>query len=247
MGIRRLVVYALLSTATSCVMVDPNLMVEKVEIRPSSPTSSRTGPVFEKNYALGTPCFASVGQPVVKVKEYYIVNTSTPYMKPTKDMALKVGAFGTQTPISAGQDCHVVGTAVLDNVSYTVVDLGSRLPRILVSPNDVVHDKGLHYDNSLVAVHITPPDVAFVSSPHAETGTEAGARNFELLYSGGDSDSIRFLYREFTPDDLARASFFQDLSYSRSQDVAWFQSIKLRIEQATNEGIRYTVLEDGLN
>lgn len=66
------------------------------------------------------------------------------------------------------------------------------------------------------------------------------------MYSGTDGKSMRLVYREYTPDDMARAAFFQDVTYEQNSKIIQFRKIKISVHEATSQSIKYTVLEDGL-
>ncbi|MAK63733.1 MAG: hypothetical protein CMF75_03160, partial [Maricaulis sp.] len=54
-------------------------------------------------------------------------------------------------------------------------------------------------------------DVGLIESERRNVA--ADGQNFEIIYSGMGSGSIRLNYREFTNNDMARQAFFQELSY----------------------------------
>ncbi len=65
----------------------------------------------------------------------------------------------------------------------------------------------------------------------------------ELLYLGGDANSIQLGYREFK-NDFARAAFNQDLKYDISSDkVVGFKGSRFEIQKATNVGLRVKVIK----
>lgn len=73
-----------------------------------------------------------------------------------------------------------------------------------------------------------------------------GDNNFELLYGGINNVTISFMYREYTWNDLARPSFFQNLVYETGAKEIRFKDFKIEVLELTNEKIVYRVLEDRL-
>ena len=73
----------------------------------------------------------------------------------------------------------------------------------------------------------------------------AGFTNFELIYTGRNAQSLTFLYREYTPNDMAKPAFYQTLTYSADSKTLRFKKIRLGIDEATDERLVYRVLEDG--
>jgi hypothetical protein len=70
--------------------------------------------------------------------------------------------------------------------------------------------------------------------------------NYELVYLGVDKDTLRIAYREYTDKNLARASFFQDLTYKVSDKKIRFKNLEMIIAEANNEHIKLTIIEDGI-
>lgn len=64
-----------------------------------------------------------------------------------------------------------------------------------------------------------------------------------LTYSGKQGQVIKIFYREAS-NGYARPSFTQELTYDINEDpVITFKNTKLRILEATNSVIKFTVLE----
>ncbi len=71
-----------------------------------------------------------------------------------------------------------------------------------------------------------------------------GSFKYQLIYSGKDGNNIKIAYREFS-NDMARAAFYQNLTYNLNESkVIRYKNIKIKVIKATNEGIKYIVLED---
>ena len=66
----------------------------------------------------------------------------------------------------------------------------------------------------------------------------------ELIYTGKAGSIIKITYKEYKCD-LARPSFFQDLTYDLSQSsTVVFKNFKLNIVKADNEVVTFTVLSE---
>ncbi|MBF4425588.1 hypothetical protein [Vibrio anguillarum] len=71
-----------------------------------------------------------------------------------------------------------------------------------------------------------------------------GNFKFELLYTGKTNNSIHVVYREYV-DDLARNSFYQNLTYDLNEsDIIRFKSIEIEIIKSTNSELVFKVLKD---
>jgi hypothetical protein len=96
----------------------------------------------------------------------------------------------------------------------------------------------------LPTFEISPPDIRFERQSDMTVDTTKPFTNYELLYSGVDADTMRINYREYSPDDLARPAFFQDLTYPVGQPVVRFRDLRLEILSADSQQVRFRVLED---
>lgn len=70
--------------------------------------------------------------------------------------------------------------------------------------------------------------------------------NFELLYSGRSGDHYSVLYKEYSREDLSRPVFTQTLTYHADDGVIRFRDLHIRVHEATDEAIEYTVFFEGL-
>ena len=77
-------------------------------------------------------------------------------------------------------------------------------------------------------------------------GTPEGGLNFDITFTGIDASVMRFTYREFTSNDMARPAFFQDLTYPLSSRQIRFRDIQIEIASVTAEGVTYAVIADNL-
>lgn len=71
-----------------------------------------------------------------------------------------------------------------------------------------------------------------------------GSFGFSLIYNGKNDNNIKIQYREFK-DDMARTPFYQDLSYNlKESNIIFFKTLKIKIIEATNQNIKFIVLEE---
>jgi len=77
-----------------------------------------------------------------------------------------------------------------------------------------------------------------------QTSTQKGF-SFQLIYTGLDNDNknMKITYKEFI-DDMIRPAFSEKFSYPKSGKIIRFKKIKIFILEATNEYLKYKVIED---
>jgi hypothetical protein len=159
-----------------------------------------------------------------------------------------------------GHDYDVIGEKTIDGKTYQVVLINSNQRHngfILIDSEGSVHNKALaqvptgvfagQFVEVLGTYDIQPSNVKFTGKSKEEVAQSNGYINYELIYNGRDKDSFHITYREFSPDNLARASFFQTLTYSTEADTIRFKKNLIQVHSVDNEKIVYTVKEDQYN
>ncbi len=99
---------------------------------------------------------------------------------------------------------------------------------------------------SIYTFRADPATARFIGTTVTKTDTTKGWKNFELVYSGVTKDSITLLYREYTPEDMARAAYSQNLVYPKESTAIRYRDIAITVIEASSERFRYVVKADGL-
>ncbi|WP_292977478.1 hypothetical protein [Nitrosomonas sp.] len=217
--------------------------------------------VVERNYKLNSTTQKYVGESIVKVKDYYAKKVTKPVVIATEDFTMSgsnLNGTGMSATLRAtkGEELAIAGSVTHEGRDYYVVRLPANSPCNppcpLVDPaSGQLISKAWFYTGYFTPgdgyTEITPPTVRLLRGESESVESSRGYLNQELVYSGLSGSTIRLAYREYTPDDMARPSFFQDLTYDQGVDIiVRFKNIRIKVHQATNESISYTVLEDGL-
>ncbi|MDN5923695.1 MAG: hypothetical protein L0H70_01700 [Xanthomonadales bacterium] len=210
-------------------------------------------PTIVKSYSLGVEKVAHVGEPIISVKG--LQGFGGRLIKAfTSETGFTVSAVdGRKIDYPVGTPADVVAMAMYDGDSYYVIELAPALPgsmRLLINPDGEYNSTALSSDGAMVepcdnqgAACITPETVEFKATTFDTTTAASG--NFEIIYSGATKDIINLLYREYTPDNMARTAFAQNLTYDRSSPFIQFRNLQIKVLDANNESIRYVVVADG--
>lgn len=213
----------------------------------SSELGSSTEHKIDRNYTLGVENSAFVGQPIVRVKDYWVRTDTRAALHPDQPFSVFLPLFGPTLSVEASDTIRVVGTQVRAGVTYRLVRLRHIPLEFLVRPDGTFDGRAM---NGVVKMGYSydfkPETVKLLPIVDEEVSTDRGFLNFELVYSGANKDEITLLYREYTPQDMARPAFSQALTYERGTDTIRFRDIKLTVLGADNERIRFVVDEDGL-
>lgn len=204
----------------------------------------------ERNYELGTPSQAFVGEAIVRVKDYWERTTTSGGLAASESATLRLPPFAT-LQINKGDLARLDGTTERDGQTYRVVQLpGSAavLLRFLLNEDGSLHGGAINHMGQRMGFNYQPEPstLRFIAVSTSQTDRAKGWTNFELVYSGTTRDALNLLYREYTPDDMARPAFSQQLTYDRASPEIRFRSVRITVHEADNQSIRYTVEADGL-
>lgn len=120
---------------------------------------------------------------------------------------------------------------------------------LLVDSDGNIFERALYCYNSLElwispTLIVNPNQKLFKQASNKNHGRSVGL--YELIYSGKNDVSLNIAYKEYTVNDLARPSYFQNLTYEANAKQIRFRNFVLQIHEATNGKLIYSVLEDGL-
>lgn len=163
---------------------------------------------------------------------------------------------------------HLSTTSIkIEGQTYNIFLLpGSDYNRwgVLINDKGEIFKSGLYNDyNTMMfypeTINITPIifNISKVKIKEADAEADADAEPkvgtkeekeapYELIYAGQNNVSLNVTYREYTPDDIARTAFYQNITYQADAKNIRFRNFEIKIHSASNEKITYTVLEDGL-
>ncbi|MCK4245186.1 MAG: hypothetical protein KAX20_06125 [Candidatus Omnitrophica bacterium] len=207
---------------------------------------------FVKNYTVGRKQTAYVGDPVVKIVDFYVRNVSVDRVKASNDFVVSGGPLLYLENVAGkkGDTFKILGLVKYFGVEYYAVNFGGNpVLRHFVGKDGRFSGKASEHSGIMrnpPYFRVDPPTTLFRRYSEEEVVTNRGYINYELVYTGRGDDGMKLLYREFTPDDLARPAFYQELTYSSDAKVIRFRKLRISVESADNEVIVYRVLDDGL-
>ena len=222
-------------------------------VRPLSTLRLGEERVFDKNYQVGQKQAAVVGQPIVKIKDYVSERYRTDKMRATDNFELTYG-FTTIKGFK-GQEYSIRGETTLDDKNFIILNMPPPYPG---GTHGALVDNGGYISHQVIVPNyqspslpwvvlnftLKPDRVRFLPVSEEKINLKAGYLNYELLYGGTDGKSIIINYREYTSDDVARPAFYQNLVYESKAEYIRFKNIRIRVHEATNEKIIYTIERD---
>lgn len=242
-------------------LVLPVLLTGCLSVRPPVVQLGAIQTKEEKNYTLGVEKTVNVGDPVaIRRKFYYKEVQRSDRAKASNDFEAQV-KLALGAPLTyhgqAGEELQVFGTTTINKKVYRIIGLGltsASVPAgMLVSvETDQPTGKGVarnlatgSWQQTGVSFTIDRPDTKFPTVKRVEVVKDKPYENWEIIFTGRAGENITLVYREFTPDDLAKPAFYQNLTYNLEKEKT-FQFRKLRVEvvRATNEAITFKVVSD---
>ena len=212
--------------------------------------------VVEKNYALGKEAIAYVGQPVVRAKDYQIETVSSNGAFVSTEAVTGGWMLSGSVTAPPGAEFKILGqVSNQGQLMYAVAFPSPSFSKsaLLLDQNGVYNGFCFNFPMSAVyeatdptGINFSPRATKFNRPTSERVSKKAGYVNFEIVYSGASRESINLLYREYTPDDLAKPAYTQNLTYDRNSTSIRFRDLLIRVHQANNEQIRYVVDQDGL-
>lgn len=224
-------------------------------IRPMASYSYPAERVLIKNYTLNENKSVAVGEQVIVHKDYYAFKRVVNKFVPNQDFSIVARSWS----LSGKKNglIPVQGIAEYNGKEYYLLPLNNRPGygfSLLIDKDGSFSKKStlvtpVYGQLKIIPrewdwVVVNPPDVKFTLAIEEVVDKSAGFTNFELIYTGKNNQSLTFLYREYTPEDMIRAAYSQNLVYSVDSTTIKFRKIKLKIDKVTDDGLEYTVVED---
>jgi hypothetical protein len=214
-----------------------------------------------KNYKLNDSFKVNVGDPIIVRKSYwYQIDVRDDRAVASKDfkITVKLALARDFTHIGRkGEELRIVGSTKVQGREFFIVrvgqisgggDAGALVDKLTgrVSKTGVGQNAfGSWVTTAVSGVVTEPPDVVFSPSESILISKSKPYENYEIVYTGRLGENITFVYREFTPDNLARPAFFQNLSYNLSEaKTIRFRKLQIEVIDATNEQVSVKVISD---
>lgn len=222
-----------------------------VKIQPVSSHKMPPEHVLIKNYNLNEHKMAYVGETIITHKDYYISKSYSNILYANKSFT-----YGDNYSFEENHEFVIKGITEYNKQNYYLIDFDNReyMPCYrMIDRNGIISNRFVYFNQFGPEVHpmsvslaINPLNTRFLRKQVEEIDKSSGFINFEIIYTGIDNNSLTLLYREFTPDNLIRAAYSQDLKYPNDSKTIRFRNIVIDVSQANSELISYSVKQDGL-
>jgi hypothetical protein len=230
-----------------------------VSVRPPANSVGDFKVAAEKNYVINTESTANVGEPIIVRKSYHFREVES------VDQARALNDFEAHGKVPLNSEVirrgkkdeilSVVGTTMLKRNLCRIVLLGStknNMPIGLLVNSDTGEVVGAVWRNGYgawgtgtLSYTIEPKNTMFAPVNTVVVAKDKPYENFEIIFTGRIGQNVTFLYREYSPDDLAKPAFYQNLTYNlEREDTIQFKKLRIKVLKVSNESIQFKVLSD---
>lgn len=203
-------------------------------------------PVSETNYILGQQRTAVVGEPIVRVKDYVRVRVTVPAVAATQTGSLMMG-INPPVQVVGGREYPIVGERLADTGErYRLVGVAGM--GLQLRADGSIHNKALVesspgiFIEPIPELNYSPATLRFDAVTRVDESSIAAGENYEIVFTGRDASSMRFQYREYTSEDMARPAFSQDLTYPVGAKTIRFRGLTIEISALGEDSVTYSVV-----
>ena len=217
---------------------------------------------YLKSYKLGTPTTVTVGNPIINWQErtYTTRNINQRKFIAKNDFDLQGKYEKSGKPLGSnihvyankGDEFFTVGITDINGKEYFVIGQNKHTNKyyLLIDRNGVLNKNILVHErlsNKLMCDDVisSPEEISFTETPNVER-TMVNGMSREVIFGGINNISLNATYREFTPDNMARPAFTQEIVYLSSAESIRFRDFKIKVHEISGDQITFTVIEDGL-
>lgn len=200
----------------------------------------------DKNYKIGSAQTVYVGEPLIKRRTYLAKIQSKLVAIPEISSVLASSGFGV-IPLPQGTPFEVKYDVFINGEKFSAMEVPTKngIVAVLFDVNGLVREKVLRNGQLLPeSFSVKPINANVVTKRPEKILDKKMIENFELIYGGVNNNQINLTYREFSPDDVARTAFFQELTYPTDSEFLRYKSMKVKVHNVSSEGINFEVVAD---
>lgn len=234
----------LISVAATVALAGCAASVQAIQLEPP-----QTNQVRDRNYVLGQARTVVVGEPLVRVREYDVTTMEGAVFEVRSAAEGRAGM--NSFVLSPGQKLPIVGERNIDGRTYYVAMTPGGVGIQVAKDDGSIFDHVINqspFDGRMIPVlpklNFTPAPPRLERTVDTRRRTRPTDVNYEIVFNGIDGEAMRFQYREYTSDDMARPAFAQDLSYPRTADRFRFRDVAVRVLRVGVDDLEYVVEAD---
>lgn len=200
----------------------------------------------DKSYKTGAAQTVYVGEALIKKRSFLTKVESKLTAETANDTVLAAENFG-QVTLPKERQFDVKYDVFIDGRKFTAMEVPGKtgVIGVLFDSAGIISDKVMIDGKLLPQNFKVQPINSYVRMRRPEKILDRKTlENFEIIYGGVNNNQINMVYREYSPDDVARTAFFQELTYPTDSKTLRYKSIKLKVHNISSEGISFEVISD---
>lgn len=200
--------------------------------------------IVDSSASVDSVAKAVVGNPLLKVKDYWVTTQTSDSMTPSSGFTFTGGPNSVH--FSDGEKLKVMGETKIDGSTFKVLGSSHDSMLLLVdAANGRLYPKvinGIGGPTMVWTFKSVPENIVFTGSTLETIAASLTYVNYEFIYSGKNGNVLNFLYREYTAQDLVKPAFSQTVTYDVSDKIIQFKNIKLEVLEVGSISISTKVL-----
>lgn len=187
----------------------------------------------------------------MRVKDYVVKRVTMPAVRASQAGAAQLrGVMGGDPPpmpIDPKQEYPIVGERTIDGQRLRLAQIDEQ-HFFQVHDDGTPRNKGMSRTPMGIWVEVMPDlvfepaDITFLPVVKTDETAIAAGENYEIIFTGRDESSLRFQYREYTSEDMARPAFSQDLTYPATSSTIRFRGLTIEVQRVGNDDLTYRVV-----
>ncbi len=219
--------------------------LNQISITPINSLFIEERKVEDKSYESGKIQTAYVGESLIKKKSYMAKVQSKLMSVPALNTVLT--STTDNIILNEGKPYQAKYDVFIDGQKFTVMEVETQngLLGVLFDANGVISDRVMK-DGILIpeSFRVSPLNAYVKLERPEEVLEQKTIENFEIVFGGVNNSQINMTYREYSPDDVARTAFFQELTYPTNSEFIRYKTLKIKVHKVTSEGITFEVVSD---
>lgn len=212
------------------------------------PSAQTIKHISERSYQVGARKTATVGESIIKVKDFFIEQIERPVFSPTQDFTLTRKLADDLKFVKGAKYPAYAQIEFQGERHYAVINVVGSPLLALVKTDGKVNQRVAVLMGAKVVIagfdHTLSPEGAMMTfDKRGSVLSDRPYVNHEILYSGSSAGSLNFVYREFSKDDLTTTTFSQPLTYDAKNGLIRYKNYRIQIYSVSNNGIEYAVLD----
>ena len=207
--------------------------------------------VAQTNFTIGEFRSAVVGEPIVRVKDYVVKRVTMPAVRAsqagTAQLRGVIGGDPPPIPIDPMQEYPIAGERTVEGQHLRIAQVDPQ-HFIQIHDDGTPRGKGMAktpmglWVEALPDLVFEPANITFLPVVKTDETAIAAGENYEIIFTGRDAIALRFQYREYTSEDMARPAYSQDLTYPATSSTIRFRGLTIEIQRVGNDDLTYRVV-----